>query len=153
MSVKAIRATLCVGVAIFVLAACEQGPGTPTSTESYASRIFTLQSSQFRISGTETFRGSAAGQAFPMTEITQNVIDKGMVQAHFEIPDVRGAWGAMPFTLTVEAGGRSITVTLSYAVSVGEVGVTLASNLTASEMASVVSLFNGYRIRVVVGQP
>ena len=88
-----------------------------------------------------------------MAEITQEVIDKGLVQAHFALPDVRGAWGALPFTLSVEEGARTITVTLSYVLSVGNVGVTLTSNLTASEMASVVSLFDGYRLRVVVGQP
>ena len=88
-----------------------------------------------------------------MAEITQDVIDEGLVQAHVELRDVRGVWAALPFTLSVEAGARTVTVALSYAVSVGEIGVTLTGNLTASEMATAVSVFDGYRIRVVVGGP
>ena len=66
----------------------------------------------------EQGRGTAA-----KAEVTKEVVDEGLVQAHVELAQARGVWIAMPVTITVEVGGRTVTVSLSYEFSVGEVGV------------------------------
>ena len=88
-----------------------------------------------------------------MPEITKEAIEQGIVQAHVESPLSSGVWLALPFSVALTVSGIDISLFLSYAFSVGKAALTVTGNVTASEMAALLAAYDGYRFRVVVGQP
>ena len=153
------RTTLGGIVIALALVACQEGPGsTSKATESeaekpsYTTRIFSVRASDFAIQGVPGVIVSIAAVEFSMPEITNEVIDKGLVQAHVESPDSRGVWTALPVTLSLTVGGIDVTVSMSYAYYLNRTGVTVTGNVTQNEMALLLDVFDGYRLRVVVGK-
>ena len=154
-----IRTTLGGIVIALTLVACQEGPGStsdPTKSEaerpSYTTRIFSVRASDFAIQGVSGAIASIAAVEFSMPEITKEVIDKGLVQAHVESPDSRGVWTALPITVSFTVSGIDVTLSMSYGYYLGRTGVTVTGNVTRSEMALVLSAFDGYRLRLVVGE-
>ena len=155
MRKASILATLC--VLLIALPACQQGPGTKPETEkeetpTYSSRIFTVRPSDFAIQGVPGGIATFAGIEYSMPEITKEAIEQGIVQAHVE-PLSSGVWLALPFSVALTVSGLDISLFLSYAFSVGKAALTVTGNVTASEMAVLLGAYDGYRFRVVVGQP
>ena len=119
MAHRIFRTTLGGIVIALTLVACQEGPGStskPTESEAerpaYTTRIFSVRSSDFAIQGVSGAIASIAAIEFSMPEITNEVIDKGLVQAHVESPDFPSVWTALPVTLSLTVGGIDVTVSI-----------------------------------------
>ena len=153
MRVKGIGVALSVSVAILALGSCQQGPGSTESTDTslYTSRIFTVRASQFRVAYDSVSNSSAGAIGFDMDEITKEIVNEGIVQAHLDSPGGGEVWIGLPFVLSIEYLNRTITLTASYSYAVGRVAFVVNGNLLEAEMRAVLPVFDGMRVRVVVG--
>ena len=143
----------CIIAATLVLGSCEQATTTGADETTYASRIFNIRSADFVVQGISGGIASVAAVEYSMPEITKETIDSGLVQAHVESPEARSAWLALPVAVSLTSGNLDISLFLSYAFSEGRVGLTVTGNVTANGMATLLPVYDRYRLRVVVGQP
>ena len=145
-------AGLIVGIVI-ALSGCEQGPGSTESAASpHTSRIFTVRASDFVIAEVPGVIASVAGIEYSMPEVTKEAVDKGLVQAHVEIASEPGAWHALPLSVTLSVGTIDISISMTYGYGEGIVALLVTGNVTRSQLATLLSVYDGYRLRVVVGR-
>ena len=138
-------------LAIF-FGACEQT--TPVSEPSYASKIISVRTADFAITGVPGAATSSAAVAeHSMPAITPEAIAGGLVAAYVTGAGSSGRWVPLPLTMSVSLGTLDVTVTMSYRFSVGQTALTVTANLPASEMESLIrTAFEGFRVRITVGE-
>ena len=145
-------------VAALVLAACSQttpaagpagpagprGPAGPAGDTAVEVRTFTVRSGNFT-----TNRTGVATATYPMTELTQAVVDGGIVTGYWDQGSgVDDFWWQLPH-VSQSADGSS-TVTFIY--ETGEVGLQVTGSTSETVQATVATI-EGYRLRVVVLAP
>ena len=154
MKVKATAALVGAVLVGALLVACQQGPATPetgprgpqgppgpSGNTAVKVRTFTLQSSDF---GFSTDREIATA-VYRMPEITQEVVDGGIVTVHWDLGEGR-AWWSLPYVFQFNDLTTSV---VSYIYSLGSIGL----QVTSAGAVATVGVIDGFRVRVVIVPP
>ena len=112
----------------------EQGPPGNANVQSFT---ITLATADFTASGP-----SLEAASYTAPQLTQAVVDGGAVLAFTDIGSGADAWIALPFI--------AASVNMTYVVTAGALGIFLSRPSGAPRVAS---LFNGFRVRVLVIPP
>ena len=161
LAVVKVKATAALVGAVLVgalLVACQQGPATPetglrgpqgppgpSGNTAVKVRTFTLQSSDF---GFSTDRKIATA-VYRMPEITQGVVDGGIVTAYWDLGDSRGAWWSLPHVFQFN---DLTTAVVSYIYSPRSIGLQVTS-IDPTSTGATVGVIDGFRVRVVIVPP
>ena len=134
------------------ISACEQT--TPVSEPIYASKAITVRTTEFAIEHVPGATISTAVAEHQMPAITAEAIAEGLVAAYVTGASNSGRWVPLPLTMSVSIGTLDVTVTMSYRFSVGSVALFVTANLGSADMQGLIrTAFEGWRVRVTVGQP
>ena len=149
-------------VSIFLLGACEQGPGSrgpagpqgppgpagPPGAGELTARTFTVRASGFTLTELSPGSGSAA-ISFRIPELTASVVSKGSVVAYVAAPSAPNEWVALPWSIAI----RAEVVTVWYAYAPGGVTLWVSANVPATVLSRALPVFDGYRFRVAIAAP
>ena len=143
--------------AALVLAACSQttpvegpagpagprGPAGPAGNTAGAVRTFTIRSVSFI-----TDRVGVATALYRMSELTQAVVDGGIVTGYWDRGSGAAEWWQLPYVFQSADGSGAVT----FIYEAGKAGLEVTGPTTASVQATVADI-DGYRLRVVVLPP
>ena len=161
---KRIALLVAVIATVALLGACEKGPGTlgpqgergPQGPRGMPGSGVSTRGGVYRVAPVdfEYFAGGlVATVEYAAPFITQEVVDKGLVEAYTDLGTGASVgvsiWTALPLIVPVEAGGSAVTTVVSQGYGPGAIVFTIMSNRSAAtrEMVNIVS---GYLFKVVV---
>ena len=160
LAVVKVKATAALVGAVLVgalLVACQQSPATPetgprgpqgppgpSGNTAVKVRTFTLRSSDF---GFSTDREIATA-VYRMPEITQEVVDGGIVTVHWDLGGGT-AWWSLPHVFQYD---DLVTSVVEYIYSPGSIGLQVTSPARAA-VGATVRVIDGFSIRVVIVPP
>ena len=142
-------------VAVLTLAACQEGPAPGSSGDSTQqppeskTQEFTIRANDFAIVPLSAFTAIAVAE-YQVSIITADDVKNGLVTAELQIVAGSNVWVALPYVIHVGLDSYSISTTLTYAYGTGAVRISVQGDVTQAEMSSILSDFDGYRIRVLV---